>query len=210
MPLIVVGNLSGISNNLGKADTYDVKDMNKENTLRPLAQPVTSLLASKGVTSSVQLGYSFGADKAAVTSSTAPQANQTVTRGVFIEPSSIEKQPITRLLKRFMASSSELWSYVDQSESASYSDVRAVEKKITNAPSTIAWFAGLARPTNRAIAQVLANGQFDIRIGDAINANPGGKFVMNRFGSMVLRNMHHAGGDDVDLHAAIMMQGMRL
>lgn len=237
--LIVYGNLSGF-NRAGRVPLGDSRVMYQTHTLLPLVRPTLQHLQDAGIKQVDHLGYSMGADKAAVAISDSYE-RQSVERGVLIEPAAVASRGLVRLAKDFARSNSELKRYWQQSKSQPYTELREKETAL----GLITWSAGLLRLTNLAVAKALSDDDFEPRVARALeaaqrsseDANSDLKVAIGwgelsevsspehmrqltgrlqeRYGedkikTMEFRDMHHAGGDDIDLHAAIMLQGLKL
>ena len=97
--------------------------------------------------------------------------------------------------------------------------------------SELRYAGGLMRLSNLAILRALSRGDFADRAAQVLHGNPRARATIawgtksefvseqamqwlvarlgNRVGALALTGMHHAGGNDIDLHAAIMLQGLR-
>lgn len=230
--LIVVGNPSSIGSNTGKLSLKESVELYRTKDMAPTAEPVLRYLDQVGVTNTAHLGWSYGADKAAVSIAGSGECRQTVSSGVLIEPASLAKRSLAELVKAFGKSGSTQQAYVKQAGGRPYDEVWAEDSMLKFA----AWGAGLARLSNIAIAKAIAHGGFEDRVHTAMARQPdvhmtigwgteseitpndlaakaagrlASKFGQDRIRTMELRGMHHAAVDDIDLHAAIMLQGMR-
>lgn len=230
--LIVIGNASDFRRP-GTVPFRSAIDMIRRTDVAPAVQPSLILLQNMGIQVSEQLGYSFGADKAAAASAHASEYGIRATDGVFIEPAGVAQRGIFRLFQDFMRSGAKLEEYLRLADSKPLDQARSGYNTFT----TARWFAGLARLSNVAIAHTLAHPtfkgnveqalgvkdtSFGVTIGwgtsseltpseeaCAITTDLRANFGGSRVFGMALRDMHHAGGDDIDLHAAIMLQGLR-
>lgn len=235
--LIVIGNVSELRSP-GTVPFRNSVNMIRHTDLRPAAAPSVALLQDLGIKSSHQLGYSYGADKAAAVTALAgdiedPEKQLNIRSGVFVEPAGIAERGLWRLMQDFMRSGSELDAYVKQANSAVLREARSGY----NAYTTALYFLGLTRLSNLAIAQCLSHKTFEDNVVRAIDANeelsvtigsgelsemdPDGltqeiagrlanTFGQERVHAMWLKRMHHAGADDLNLHAAIMLHGLKL
>lgn len=230
--LVVIGNVSDFRRP-GVLPFGAAVDMIRETDLEPAVRPSLRLLRDMGIRVSEQLGYSFGADKAAAASAHALEYDIRVSAGVFVEPAGVAERGLARLLRDFVRSGAQLETYVRQADSKPLDQARSGY----NAYTTARWFAGLARLSNIAVSQTLSHPTFEGNVAEAIQVNGSdfwasvgwgelselsqpailrkitdrlqSRFGFNKVRSLKLEGMHHAGGDDVDLHAAIMLQGLR-
>lgn len=228
--LVMVGNPSVPGHAGGTVSASEAYEMVKDSTLRPVARPVIQYLAAAGITRSAQLGFSYGVDKAAVVSGMAPDYNHEIDKGVFVEPVSVVAHGVRRLMARFGASNKEMPGYIKRTDSPPYYEARSTDSLL----GLLGYGAGLARATNVAIVPVLARGGYEQRLRGALKANPDAVFTTAWGSSSELTideaatqmcerveadepnarhfrvlGMHHAGGDDIDLHTAIMLQGLK-
>jgi hypothetical protein len=229
-PLMLVGNAAEPGHGAGKQSLKEIWQMSHDKTLAPTVEGLTLHLHDLGITSVSHLGYSYGADKAAEAISTSAEYHQTVKYGVLVEPASIAAQGVLALAKKFQASGNKLQDYIDQTDSVPYQAIRAKENNRTLA----LYAAGLLRLSNLAIAKVLATDGFSQRVENGVEKQPKAQLTigwgsaseltdddtMQRIYSMLrtdypdrirklrLMGMHHAGSEDIDLHAAIMLEGL--
>jgi hypothetical protein len=240
--LIMIGNPSVPGHAGGTVSRHETREMRREHTLRPVAEPVLHYLGRRGITTSAELGYSYGADKAAAVAGLAPDFDHQVTRGVFVEPPSLITQRRTQMAAAFMTTARVQPKYIKDTECEPYIELRKKELPETNLEQIAAlgrglpYLAGLLRVTNRAIWSVLAQGGYENRLQEAVEANPDGRFT-TAWGTLSelvddakmlqavmdfrsdhplgdhtsyirLRGAHHAGGDNIYLHTATMLQGL--
>lgn len=186
----------------------------------PLSYPILDVLSRRQIQRVDALGYSLGATAAQGLVLAASDYGIETDKAVFAEPANTQERSLFRLLKDFAASGKELDQYVQQSEST------PLNEAIDAARDDIRFFAGLARLSNVAIARGLAKNTFDADNDLILNGQPNvqitsvfaehstlaklGKEDDLRIGRIMLRGAHHAAGDDIDLHAAIMLQGLEL
>lgn len=230
--LIVVGNPFGVRSNSGTLTVRDSVDSLRTKSLKPHVEPVLEYLENQKVRTTEQLGYSYGADKAAATAGAADEHGITVPAGVFVEPSSVAKRSLLALAQAFGKTNAPMAAYVEQTGSQPYRDVRSEDSML----GLVAYSAGLLRMTNIAIVASLAHGGFDGRVRSGLDTQPDMHVAIgwgteseltddveaakltdrltveygnDRIATLRLQGMHHAGGEDIDLHAAIMLQGLR-
>lgn len=230
-PLIVVGNAAFLGMKTGKLSLRDMYAMNRGNTLLPAAKPTLAYLRDQGKIRNDHFGFSYGADKAATVIGHSGDYGQVVGRGVLVEPVSVVMRSMYRLAKDLGHSGERQQEYVRQVGSKPYDEVWAENSLLKFA----AWLGGVVRPSNLAIASVLAHDGFSYRAFEVLTKQPHAKLAVawgdmselvpdeaidavvtelqERFGparvrAMRLRGMQHAAADDIDLHAAIMLQGL--
>lgn len=136
--------------------------------------------------------------------------------------------------KRFMSTGQQLQYYIDQANSKPLYEAFGKNSQLKQ----VDYGLGVAlRPTNVAASLVLAHGGYNERLSAATKANPDGhmmtvwgtksELVNNtlaldmcqglaeeygalRIGHLIMNGMYHVGPDDIDLHAAIIMEGQRV
>ncbi|HUA12956.1 MAG TPA: hypothetical protein VL989_00430 [Candidatus Sulfotelmatobacter sp.] len=233
--LIVAGNPSAAGQKYGKLRFRDLRKV-WGGDLSPTVDPLLKYLIEKGISRTDQVGFSYGADKAAAASARAVDHDIAVERGVWMETAaSRDYGPgiigLARLGIRFMSAADELDNYVESCDSQPLMEAREfADVGLTR------YLAGLARASNLAIGNALAHGGFRSRTERAMIAQPEmhttlvwgtnselvnysrmlgmtitlrRKFGEERIDSMIMEGMHHAGGDQIDLHAAIVLQALR-
>ena len=230
--LIVVGNPAMIGTSTGKLTFREAFEVSKDKTLRPAIDPILRYLGQQGITTTSHLGYSYGADRAAATIAYSGEYDQSVSKAVLVEPVSVVKRSMKKLAQDFAQSGQAQKQYVEQTGSKPYDEIWAEDSAIKFA----AWAGGLVRVSNLAIAHVIAGDGFAQRAGAALDSQPDLRMTVgwgskseicpdltlqkvtnalraehgrDRVRSMSLRGMHHAGVDDLDLHAAMMLEGLR-
>jgi len=176
------------------------------------------------------LGYSSGASLAQAAAKIAPEHGLDVQRSVFAEPPNVATRSLFELMKQFMRSGAQLDSYIDQADS------RPLNEATRLARDDIGYMAGLARPSNVAIAHALGLPTYGGLVKELVEQQPGlgittvvaseskisgfaafqsiegagGAALSRQTGVMILEGAHHAAADDIDLHAAMMLQGLTL
>lgn len=229
VPLRLVGSPALAGNTANRIPLRDLPAVAHGKLEKAVEPSITILIGRANVVSLDTLGYSYGADAAASSATVAARYGFEVTNGVWIESAAMKQRSIVGLLKDFMNSGSELERYVNQTESQPLYEAR------TAARNDIGYFLGLARLSNVAITKALAIGSFEQRVDNALSSHPEltvtigwgtqseltdaddvsiiiqsqrSKFGRHRVDGLELTDMHHAGGDDIDLHAAMMLQGL--
>jgi pimeloyl-ACP methyl ester carboxylesterase len=200
--------------------------------LSATVDPLLALLASRGIKTIDALGYSYGADKAATASIRAAQFGIQVRRGVFVEPATSTQRSLQQLRIAFTAAGEALPRYIADANSPPLNEARQL-----SSVSQARYIAGFLRLSNLAIVTGLTHPYFKQRVEEALIAQPGmhvtiawgslselapakliesvvqtlqaNNVFKNRLSSMILRGMYHAGADDINLHAAILLQGLR-
>lgn len=237
--LILLGNPSFIGNHY---NLLTLKESAKVWTgdLSPTVEPHLRYLESIGVNRAHQIGFSWGADKAAEASgSSAIEHGIEVTKGIFMEPVSVVDRGMLKLGLDFQRAGAELKRYQTASDMPKVDD--KVNSSFEDILDFVRWFGGLSRASNLAITHVLAHRNFSDRAIRALSSQPELKATVtvawgtqsellpgpeilkeveaiksarynyaSRVGTMLLEGMHHAGGDDIDLHTAIVLESSRL
>lgn len=226
---IVTGNPSGLGygqNILSREDRRKVAS----GDLRPTIDSIAKYLTNTGVEYVEHIGYSYGADKAAVAAEHADKYDQEVTASIHIEPASVIKRSLVKLGAAFISTSKELARYVDAS------NVPAFKAARKESVGMVTYSMGLARLSNIAIAKALAQDGFEgrvdraltnqsemksciiwgteselaidgivIAISDRLIAKYGG----DRVGTIRLPGQKHLLANDIHLQAALVMQGLK-
>lgn len=228
--LMVIGNPAAIGR---KENLLPRKALLKvwRGDLKPAVAPLLQYLNSENISEVVDLGYSYGADKAVTSSEAAASYDIESTQGVYIEPAAVISRSLARLLADFKSTEPELARYIAQTASPALEEARALADT-----GFTRYVGGLLRMGNIAIAHALTKPFFETRLRRALEAQPNLRTVV-AWGSeseltptqpvedstlitrlmygrdsvkpMELKGMHHAGGDDIDLHAAIILQGLK-
>lgn len=229
--LMVVGSPAAIGNKTNLLRIGDLPAVAAGN-LSVAVEPALHYLHKRRVTTIDTLGYSYGADAAAAAAGEAARFALEVRHGVWAETASATSRSVGRLALDFVRSGDELDNYVNAADSMPLREARDLAD--TGFPR---WIGGMVlRGSNLAIARGLARGGFAHRARTAYDTQPGlhtaiawgtaseltdsGRmeqivshlqtlYDTERTKALPLTGMHHAGGDDIDLHAAIMLQGLR-
>ena len=235
VPVMVVGSPSAIGNksNLLSRESRQVV---ASGDLRPAVRPVLRYLLHLGIERADIIGYSYGADAGAAMALAAHEFDVTAERAVLMEPAGAETRNLRTLLRDFQASGSKLNAYVTDTGSQPLFEARgAGAGRLASTVGLTRWAGGITRPTNIAIAKAMGRGQFGETLDMALRTHPNLKAAVLwgseseitktsavqdmlrtlrqkhplRIGSILINGMHHAGGDDIDLHAAMALQGLR-
>lgn len=197
----------------------------------PVLKPLLRELAGIAVDQSVSyFGYSNGAALAGAALASSANHDISASHAVLAEPANVSHRSMLSLGRDFLASGKYLDDYIRESRSIPLYEATA------RADQLAAYVLGLARPGNLAIAHGLSRGGYSKKL-DALLANHPDAQVTTVAGMLselsepatlltsqlelatthpgrshliLLNNIHHAGGDNIDLHAAIMFQGLRL
>ena len=232
--LIMIGNPSSLGHAPGKISFRQSGAIMRTKSLAPAVSGLHEYLSLRGIKFAAHIGYSYGADKALTASATAFHYGQTVDKLVAVEPVTIAPQNLPSLLKKFIATRHQQRRYVEQSDSKPYDELWHDDSLFKFA----AYSAGLLRLSNIAVAQVLTRGGYSTRLKQALNADSDLQAVTAwgtkselisdslayvtlsrlakhndnsgrvRSSFMRLKGMHHAGADDIDLHAAIFLEAL--
>jgi pimeloyl-ACP methyl ester carboxylesterase len=223
-PLKIIGNPSGPGHNGGTVSKRDALMMMRRHTLAPAVTASLRYLEERNIQDSIQIGYSYGADKAAATAALAPEFGVSVQHLITEEPASMRKQPLIALGARFGLTGRVLARYTEQAGSPTQQEALQIAAEHS---TMLEYVRGLGRLSNVAIATVLAHGGFEERVRQAQEAHddmkttvawgssselvPDGlaQQISDRLGAKAIRlkGMHHAGADDPELSTAIMLEG---
>lgn len=230
VPLMVVGNPAAVGLRKNRIRRQELKTVWQGN-LTPLAEPVIEHLASCGVSSADFIGYSYGAEISPIEAATAKKYGITAKRGVWLEPSAVISRTLLQLGAAFAGTGGQkLTDAVARVESQALYEARQQADV-----GLRRWGLGLLRASNLAIAHAITTSSFVGRAERALFAQPDLQVTVGwgdrselaeptemlrivqqlrdhnapRVGSIVLRGMNHAGGDDIDLHTAMVLQGLR-
>jgi len=227
--LILTGNPSSLSspyNKLGATARHEVARGN----LSPAVEPVLRYLGNMGITEVEHVGYSLGADKAATACARSSGFGICVRNGVFIESITAERRSLLSLAIRFAKTTSTLEANVK----ASNSDVLLEARQLSN-QGFIRYALGYFDPTNVAIARCLTGQGIAQRVLDALRLQPELQAVIawgtaseltpqsvmqrvagelkhsvsgQRVSTLVIEGMGHNSCEDINFHAAIVLQGL--
>lgn len=228
--VIAIGNPSGPNQGIGKLSNRELHTV-WTGDLRPTIDPVMRYLSSQHIEQSTQIGFSYGAEKAAAASQYAEKYDQRVAEGLFMEPIAIKQRGLLELGRDFNSTAVALEGYVKASAS---NPVEAAGKRAAEKSNgLVGYVLGLLRLSNIAIAHALSREGFEervdggltsqeqmkahlvwgteselathglmVKLADRIQA----KFGSERVSTMELAGQKHAMGDDVFLHTAIVLQ----
>ncbi len=231
VPLMIAGNPAGIKNGGATIERAHHADL-RNGDFRAAVDPVLAHLAHNKVTRIETIGFSYGADLAAEAATQAERFDILAESGVWMEPASVATRGLWHLASDFRRSEAPLEGYIAQTDSPALVEAR---EKSAEHMGFVRWAGGLLTHTNRSIAKGIAKGNYIHRVRSALDAQPELSATVawgelselstptklnlvvqklqqsygGRLHGMELRGMHHAGGDDIDLHAAIVLQGLR-
>ncbi len=234
--IIIVGNPGELGHKYGKVGLRGRLAIRFSGDLTPVVDPYLTYLEEIGINTTEEIGYSWGADKSAAGSMRSDDHGITVKRGVWSEGVSVINRNRAELLLAFISYGNEENNYIQagggEPKPTPFDDLAAL-KNLSK------YCLGLARPTNRAIAYVLARDGYFSRIEQAlikqdqmeavVSYATASELVPNgathsgieklktknpafhsRLGEMALLGMHHAGCEDIDLNTAIILQSLRM
>jgi pimeloyl-ACP methyl ester carboxylesterase len=199
--------------------------------LTPFVDSSLRYLCDTGVTTTTQLGYSYGADRALAMAIAAADEGVAVRQLVAVEPASLQQRSMLGLGRAFQACTPRFRARLLAATSPLLRDSR----RTADEQALMVWLA-LLRPTNLAIARALARGGFVERAALALQAQADLKMhlawgsqselsddsIMTtsvgdlqqayplRVTQTRLVGGDHSMADDIALHAAIMLQGVRM
>ena len=233
--LISYSNPGTIGQPGGKLTLQDLWHIKQTRDLTPAVAGQQKHLADRAITSVDRMGYSAGTLQALVTmDERAPHSEIETHAGILVEPAAVAKQSIFKLAASFFGSNAEVWNYIHQAESEPYTAVRTDTFHGLDT-GAIKYGVGLLRATNLVSAFQMAHGGLYDRAHEVLSHSRADSLTFawgteseisepevsarqvahlkQRFGdqvhSMELNGMHHAGADDINLHALIMTQALR-
>ena len=232
--VMVIGSPSALGNSANLLPYRDLSTI-RGGDLRQAVRPALFYMQHLGITKAEVLGYSYGGDAGAAMVAAAPDYGIAVNDAVLVESAGVTKRFLPSLIKDFLTSGKHLNAYIASTDckplfEARNSNVSRVEKT----ESLLRWAGGLLRPSNRAIMRGISQGTFSDRLDSALSQQPELRTTLiwgseseivgttaaramvttlsgNHPGRVVgleIKGMHHAGGDDIDLHAAMTLQGL--
>jgi hypothetical protein len=236
--LIASGNASVPGADGGKAKFGDIPAI-WSGDLRPTVAPTLAYVAryfdSQQVNAITQVGYSFGADKAATGSQLAADYNLAVRQGIYIDPASVVWRGIPRLAYAFHRAGKSSNRYVAAADSEVLNAAKAEADR--QGYWLAGYVAGLLRPTNFAIAHALSRDGFEGRVRKAFESQPEGididivwgsrselathglilavtkrlaaDYGQDRVRATAIEDQTHAMANDIFLHAAILLQSRK-
>lgn len=230
--LIAVGNPSGPGYKTGIQRGHDRRKSVSSGNLLALVDPILLYLKHNRIRLADHIGYSYGAEKAAVAADFGSLYRQYAMRSVHTEPVSVKQRNLLRLGADFAASNKALNSYVEASDTPAFIDAR------TDSVGPLAYNIGLMRATNLAIAKALGRGSFETRMREALQPWPEepemtstiiwgtesklaidgltqelagrlqASFGEDRIRTISLPGQKHALANDIHLQAALVLEGL--
>ncbi len=229
--IIAIANPGGPGAAFGSLSKEDRRSLSKGD-MRPVVGPVFKYLNSQKLSEVVQVGYSYGADKAAAAAFYAPDYNQVVPKGIFMEPASVIPRSIIDLALAFNASADGLDDYIEATASPVYLEARKLAEK--SGHGFAGYVMGLMRLSNIAIAKALCYPCFWTHLSGSLEQNKDmkadlvwgsdstispdksiryqfkkpNKFYdhLERVRTLVIEDGKHAMGDDIYLLSAMVLQ----
>lgn len=215
----------------GRLSRQDRKLMVGENTLAPVVDPTLLHLKKSKIGKIAILGASQAADVGATAAERGPLYDIETEQAVLADSASNIKLPLPLLGVHFGRAGQKLGHYVEETNSEPYSQIVSAEKWV----GPDGYMTGVLRPTNIAIAKVLSRNGYKDRVRAAMHANPNLRLadvwaadsevgdravarniadaLVQEFGEQRLTGMEikagHAVINQLDVHAAVMMQGLR-
>lgn len=233
--LIAYSNPGTVGQTGGTLKLSDIRHIVRTHDMTPAIAPQQADLANRKLASVDRLGYSFGTLQALTAMGEhAPHPEVETQAGILVEPVAVAKQNIFKLAGSFLSSGAEVARYIDQTDSAPYSLVRN-QRFYGLDIGLVNYSIGIGRATNLAAALQIAHGGIYDHAHEVLTRNQADSLtfawgtaseisepettaqqvatLQEQFGDAVhempLQGMHHAGGDDINLHALIMNQALR-
>lgn len=231
--IIVVGNPGSPRHGKGKTKVSDFPTIWKGD-LRPAIDSTLRYLDSESIDTVSHIGFSYGADRAITAAQYANSYDQQVPQSVLMEPASVKSRNLIKLTTDFGSTASVLEGYVKSADLPATDE--AIKLSAEQSHGVAGYIVGLARLSNIAIAHALARGSFEKRTDLALTAQPEmqadiiwgseselainglvqnltqrliDKYGLDRVRGTVLEGQKHAMGDDVFLHTALVLQGLK-
>lgn len=229
--LIVVGNPGILGRpSGGRAKLRGLQRLWKGD-LSPVVDPLLSYLQKQGIRTVDHIGFSYGAERATIAAARSAAYGLSVKSAIWMEPVAVVNRTIWQLGKEFNAGRHRLDDYVRAANSKPLFEARHQ----TDA-SLLPVLSALLRPSNLALEHALIHGGFESHARAAFNSQPTMRAAIvwgteselvpneavsaiidrlqadyrsSRICSLPMQGMHHAGGDDIDLHAAMVLQAYR-
>lgn len=229
IPLMVVGSPAAVGRPANKLSIRGARIV-KNGNMAPLVAPTLRYLESTSNTNCDFIGYSYGADAAAAASVTAKDYGITANHGVWMEPASVKIRTILELGRAFVRAGQLLEGCVNATGSPVLDEARR-EADV----GMMRYVGGMLRLSNIAVAYALAKSSFAERAQTALQSQSNlqttlvwgnqselsddaemwdiashlrSEFGRSRVRSLRVPGMHHVGGDDIDLHAALVLQSL--
>ena len=193
--------------------------------VRPLVHAELDYLASQNIIETTQIGFSYGALKAAIESCEQPAGS--VKQIIIVDPASHPRNPI-RLVRDFMRTYTPLGEYINRVESKTFHEARGDSARMRDYAKTY------LRPVNMAIGILLSKASIITWLQRAIGRNPDVRITVawgtqselsndaqlradlqevaktkkQTIQTMPIQNQKHAFANDIYLHAAIIREAL--
>lgn len=228
--LFVFSGPSNVPNSANNLDAIERKAAS-HGDLSPVVAPFLKALAHHGVKDVVDFaGYSLGASLAQETALIAKENGIDVRRAVLAEPANVKDRTLVSLANAFNRSGKHLAEYLENADS------EPLYQAFDEAADFKGYVLGLIRLGNIALARYLSHDSFGEKTAKLLQSNADvsvcavyaenseisgalavqsieksmGRVPSERLGVMALQDAHHAVADDIDLHAAMVMDGLKL
>ncbi len=231
--IIVTGNTAEPGQNSAKLAYSDIWEIHLGN-VKSLIKPVVRYLANQAINETIQVGYSYGAEKTAMFSSLGHFYNQKITKSIILEPVAIKKRKFIDLAYNFLRSGLLMEDYVKETNCLAYEEARNLAT--IEGRGTLGYLVGLGRLGNLAISAELAKNNFFNRISTALIHQPQMKSVLGwgknselasnhnmlelvtllkdsfgpRINDLSLDDQTHAMGDNIFLQLALILQSFKI
>jgi len=195
----------------------------------PLVTPLLRYLEREKITTVEQIGYSFGGLTAATGSRLSPEYGITTVEGIFAEPAAVAMYGLLKLARNFNGTAKPFDEYVQATQSKALHEAKDVSRR-----NKIHYLLGFFGLTNMAIARCLAQPIFEDQVIGALQKNKdmyaaiahGTKSELStteemqavlkriegiadvgaRVVGITMNGMYHSGGEDLNLHLALLLQ----
>lgn len=167
---IAVGNPAQIGHGQGALPFRDLQRV-WAGDLRPAIEPTMLYLASQNIKEAAHVGFSCGADLAATAAKHAATYGQQVSRGAFMEPTSVANRTLPRLAADFLSAGATMATYAAAADCEALNDVRRTTDELTH--GQLGFALGLLRLSNLAIAHALSLNGFEERVETGLRTQTG-------------------------------------
>ncbi len=229
VPLLIVGSPAGLKLPSQRLSANERSAL-KQGDLAATVVPLLRHLEARSVEQADFMGFSFGADRALTAARDAHLHGVNVGRAIWAEPVRIVERSLLALARSFGSAGDHLEAAIARSETTAL--LEAVNRSDIGMARYI---GGLLRPTNIAIARGLTRDTFEADAKKAKLHQPDmtatlawgqrseisldgpmqvlsqelrHAYGVHNFNALSIPRMRHADGDDLNLHAAIMLQGL--
>jgi hypothetical protein len=226
--LISTSNPGRLGNRYGKLTREGMRQL-RDGDFRPTVEAALEYAQNQNIEARVDIGYSFGADKAVAAANYAEIYGQNTTHAIVMEPSSLEEKSLIGLGSDFFRSGSKLNVYAEATGSQAYLEARLASGGL------LTYSAGLLRKSNWAITNAIRDGGFEERVNHLMNTHPEVHLhliwgeeseltnhglmtqIANRFSETYsarlntrsYTGLHHAHADDLRLHTATIIDAFK-